>query len=116
MSMELCFWKYKKNVPPSHKAVYERACCGGVELPVLEAMPTMEIRERVAAAFKDWNTSDGDTYEKTGHGAFSIFMTSQIVRFDCYDMKGDEMSRFLEIMKKYGCALYDTQTAELLEW
>lgn len=116
MSMDLDFWKYKNNVEQNHKEVYEQACCGGVELPVLESLPIEEIRGKISNVFKDWTAMDGDTYEKEGHGSFSIFTTSQIVRFDCYDMGGDEMNTFIDIMAEYGCALYDPQTGERFEW
>lgn len=116
MSMDLDFWKYKKDVEQNHKEVYEEACCGGIELPVLEILPIGEIRDRIFSAFKDWTTMDGDTFKKEGHGSFSIFTTSQIVRIDCFDMDGDVMNTFIDIMAQYGCALYDPQTSERFEW
>lgn len=47
--------------------------------------------------------------KKEGHGAFQIFTTSQIVRFDCYGMQGADMNILIDILLDFGCPLYDPQ-------
>ncbi len=50
-------------------------------MEVLEVLPIDEILKKVADSFSGWNIQGGGKdFEKEGHGAFQIFMTSQIVR------------------------------------
>lgn len=109
MSVDLDFWKYKKDVKEDNQMVYEKACCDGMELDILEILPIEDIRNRISVVFKDWTVLDKNNYEKDGYGAFSIFTTSQIVRFDCYGMYGNDMNLLMDIMLEYGCPLYDPQ-------
>ena len=87
MSMDLNFWKYKEDTAHDHSTVYQTACCDGEVMEVLEVLPIDEILKKVADSFSDWNIQGGGKdFEKEGHGAFQVFTTSQIVRFDCYGM------------------------------
>ena len=61
-------------------------------------------------SFSDWNIQGGGKdFEKEGHGAFQIFTTSQIVRFDCYGMQEADMNALTDILLDFGCPLYDPQ-------
>lgn len=55
---------------------------------------------------------DEKNYEKSGQGAFSIFTTSQIIRFDCYGMSEKDMNLLIDIMLAYDCPLFDPQINE----
>lgn len=112
MSMDLDFWKYKKGICLDNREVYLKACCDGEEIDALEQLPIEEILNKLAVVFKDWTALDKNNYEKEGHGAFSIFTTLQIVRFDCYGMNGDDMNLLIDIMLDFGCPLYDPQISE----
>ncbi|WP_028263865.1 hypothetical protein [Atopobium fossor] len=112
MSVDLNFWKYKANVAHDHAAVYRAACCDGELLVELEFLPVDQILKKVNKCFSSWITHDGDKdFEKDGRGAFQIFTTPQIVRFDCYGMQGDDMNALIDILAGFGCPLYDPQVS-----
>lgn len=113
MSMELDFWKYKDNVAHNHAIVYTTACCDGKLMEELENLPTDGILKRISAVFSGWTIqNDGKDFEKEGHGAFQIFTTEQIVRFDCYGMQEKDMNALMDILADFGCPLYDPQISE----
>ena len=112
MSMDLNFWRYKKGAVHDHRKVYETACCDRDLVEDLESLPTEKILEKIAEVFSDWTQLDEKTYEKEPQGAFSVFTTSQIVRFDCYGMDGNNMNKLIDMMLEFGCPLYDPQINE----
>lgn len=84
MSVDLNFWKYRENAVQDHAAVYLTACCDGEVMEELEILSVDDILKKVADSFPDWTIHEGGKdFEKEGHGAFQIFTTSQVVRFDC---------------------------------
>ena len=110
MSVNFNFWKYKENAAHDHGAVYQTACCAGEAMEELEILPVDEILKKVADSFSDWTIYDGGKdFEKEGHGAFQIFTTSQIVRFDCYGMQEVAINALMDILIDFGCPLYDPQ-------
>lgn len=112
MSMDLNFWRYKKGSVHDHGKVYEAACCDGELVEELENLPIEEILKKIANTFLDWEKLDERTYEKEDQGAFTIFTTSQIVRFDCYGVNETNLNKMIDIMLEYGCPLYDPQINE----
>lgn len=111
MSMDLDFWRYQEDAPHDDAMVYQTACCDGEAVEGLEALPIPEILEQVAAAFSDWTANSPRDYEKEGHGAFQIFTTPQIVRFDCFGMSGEDMNALMNVLEAFGCPLYDPQVS-----
>lgn len=109
MGYDMDFWKYKENVPHDNEKVYAKVCCDGEALDELEALPTDEIFKKIETAFSDWAKLDEFTYEKAGRGSFTIFATSQAVRFDCYGMQESDMNTLMDILIDFGCPLYDPQ-------
>lgn len=109
MGMDLNFWKYKEEATHNNNRIYELACCDGKTVEDLESLPIDEILKRISSVFSDWTTLDKNHYEKEDSGAFEIFTTSQIVRFDCYDMQEDDMNSLMDILIDFGCPLYDPQ-------
>ncbi len=110
MSMDLNFWKYKENAAHDNEMVYQTACCEGEWMDELETLPVDEILKKIASVFPDWTIQDGGKdFEKEGHGAFQIFTTSQIIRFDCYGMLETDMNSLMDILIDFGCPLYDPQ-------
>lgn len=110
MSTDLNFWKYREDAVHDHAAVYQTACCDGDVMEELENLPLEEILKKVAAAFSDWTIrDDGRDFEREGHGAFQIFTTPQIVRFDCYGMQEADLNSLMDILIDFGCPLYDPQ-------
>ena len=110
MGMDLNFWKYRENAPHDHAAVYQAACCGGKQMEELELLPIDEILKRISVVFCDWTVhGSGRDFEKEGHGAFQVFTTPQIVRFDCYGMQENDMNALMDILIDFGCPLYDPQ-------
>lgn len=117
MSMDLNFWKYKEGVAHDNDRIYEKACCDGQPVEELERLPIDEILTRIASVFSDWTALDKKHYEKEDQGAFEIFTTSQIVRFDCYGMQEADMNSLMDILIDYGCPLYDPQISTRFdEW
>ncbi len=112
MSYDIDFWQYKENVPHNDDKVYAKACCDGETLKELETLPTDEILKKIEQTFSDWTKLDEFNYEKEGGGAFTISITSQTVRFDCYGMQGDDMNTLMDILKDLGCPVYDPQISE----
>lgn len=113
MSMDLNFWRYRENAAHDHAAVYQTACCNGKAMEELEYLPVDEILKKIAAVFSDWTIQDeGRDFEKEGHGAFQIFTTSQIVRFDCYGMQEGDLNSLMDILIDFGCPVYDPQISE----
>ncbi len=109
MSMDLNFWKYKEGAAHDDSRVYELACCDGGHMDVLEPLPIDEIIGKTAAVFSGWDSPDNCHYEKENRGAFEIFTTPQIVRFDCSGMLGEDMNALIDILAEFGCPLYDPQ-------
>lgn len=110
MSMDLNFWKYKENATHDDAEVYQTACCDGELMEELEMLPIDEILKKISVAFPDWTVqNNGKDYEKEGHGAFQIFTTSQIVRFDCYGVPEADMNSLMDVLIEFGCPLYDPQ-------
>ncbi len=112
MSYDIDFWQYKENVPHNNDKVYAKACCNGEVLEELEDLPINEILNQIDQVFCDWTKLDEFNYEKEGGGAFTIFTTSQTVRIDCYGMQGSEMNILMDILKNFGCPVYDPQISE----
>ena len=111
MSTDLDFWKYREGAAHNDRKIYETACCDGKISEDLENLPIEEILEKVAAAFPCWKALNSKSYENEDGGAFEIFTTSQIVRFDCYGMKGEDMNRLMDILEEFGCPLYNPQVS-----
>ncbi|GAE87916.1 hypothetical protein [Acetivibrio straminisolvens] len=110
MSVDLNFWRYKENFAHDHIKVYRTACCEGELMEELETLPINDILKKIAVAFSDWTIQNsGKYFEKEGYGAFQIFTTPQIVRFDCYDMQEADMNVLIDILFDFGCPLYDPQ-------
>ena len=79
-------------------------------MEVLEVLPIDDILKKVTTTFFNWTIQNGGKdFEKEGHGAFQIFTTSQIVRFDCYDMQEVDLNALMDILIDFGCPLYDPQ-------
>ena len=109
MSVDLNFWKYKQGISLNHQDVYQAACCNGEIIKGLRELPIADIIARIKEVFSHWNYQQENTFESDGTGAFEIFTTSQIIRFDCYGMDANDMNRLIDIMLKFGCPLYDPQ-------
>ncbi len=111
MSMDLNFWKYKEGVVHDNKKIYELACCDGKTMEELENLPIDEIFKKINSVFSNWTALDKNHYEneKEDRGAFEIFATSQIIRFDCYGMQENDMNSLMDILIDFGCPLYDPQ-------
>ena len=109
MSIDLNFWKYKKDIYLDNAAVYQRACCDHEEIEGLELLPVEDVLRAAAGAFPDWSALDPFNYESKDRGSFQISTTSQTVRFDCYSMEQADMKRFSAVMSGFGCPLYDPQ-------
>ncbi len=109
MSVDLNFWKYKKDIYLDNAIVYQNACCHHEEVEGLEVLPIEDILKEIPIAFQEWKSLDPYNYEKKGSGSFQISTTPQTVRFDCYSMDQADMKRFSSIMSKFTCPLYDPQ-------
>ncbi len=112
MSYNLNFWKYKEEAAHDDQKIYELACCDGETAETLENLPIEEILKKISDTFSDWTKLSNNQYEKEGKGAFEIFTTSQIVRFDCYGMQESDMNALMDILIDFGCPLYDSQISE----
>ncbi len=108
MGYDMNFWKYKENVPRDNEKVYAKVCCDGEALDELEALPTDEILKKIEQTFSDWTKLDEFTYEKA-ESTFTIYATPQSVRFDCYGMRESDMNALMDILRDFGCPLYDPQ-------
>lgn len=109
MGMDLNFWKYKEGAVHDDSKIYELACCDGELAEVLEPLPIDDILDKIASVFSDWASMDKKHFEKENRGAFEVFTTPQVVRFDCYGMEGEDMNSLMDILIGFGCPLYDPQ-------
>ncbi len=112
MGMDFVFWKYKKGIAHNDNKIYELACCDGQTAEELEILPIDKILNKVADVFSDWTKVQTHTYEKEDNGAFEIFTTAQIVRFDCYGMQESSINTLIDILLDFGCPLYDPQISQ----
>lgn len=112
MSVDLDFWKYKPGVDHDDQRVYE-ALSDGETLADVQELPIEEIRARVREVFSGWKWPDKDNCENpAGKGGFTLYTTSQLVRFDCYWMSEEQMNRLMDILiEGFGCPLYDPQVS-----
>ncbi|PKV11467.1 hypothetical protein [Xanthomonas prunicola] len=109
MSYDLDFWKYKPGISLDHPFVYERLT-EGEHVEGLEELPIEMMLSRLEELFSDgWAQSDVLHYESDDRGVFQIFTTAQFFRVDCYGMSGEDMNRFIDLGKEFGCPLYDPQ-------
>lgn len=111
ISLDLNFWKYKEGVTHNNHKIYELACCNGETVEDLEILPIDIILKEVENTFSNWVALDSNHYENNCGGAFEIFTTSQIVRFDCYCMQDTDMNSLMDILIDFGCPLYDPNIA-----
>ena len=109
MGIDLSYWKSSPGVGLEPRGVYQTACCDGREIEGLEWLPVDGILSEIEAAFAKWERMDGVTWEKETGGGFQVFTTPQVFRVDGYGLSREEMARFSEMMKGYGCPLYDPQ-------
>lgn len=112
MGYDLCFWKYEKDSYLDNQSVYE-ACCEDETIEGLENLPIDEIVNNIGNAFSDWDALDKYNFENPkGRGAFGIITTPQSVCVQCYGMSGDDMNKFIDVLLKYNCPLYDPQVPQ----
>lgn len=109
MSIDLSYWKTSPGAEPDPKAVYQAACCDGREMEGLEPLPIDAILAEMENTFSKWERMDKATWEKETGGGFQLFTTPQVLRVDGCGLSREEMARFSEMMKGYGCPLYDPQ-------
>lgn len=108
MSLDLSFWKYAPGVSLDPQTVYQ-AVCDGREADGLEALPMDAILGEIEDTFSKWERMDKVTWEKETGGGFQLFPGPQALRVDCYGLPREEAAKFSEIMKGYGCPVYDPQ-------
>lgn len=107
MDVDLNFWKYQKGVYLDNQQVYVTACCEGEEIEGLELLPISEIMEKLKTTFSSWDFVAPDVFDGKEMGYFTIFTTSQIVRFDCCDMIQHDMDTLITVMSEFDCPFYD---------
>lgn len=112
MSMDLDFWRYKEGAAHDDQTVYERVCCDGEDTDLLEELPIAEVLSELEKTFPKWTKLDDNHFESPSGAMFEISHTPKSVRFDCYDMTGDEMNVLIDIMRGFGCPLYDPQVSD----
>jgi hypothetical protein len=113
MSYDLNFWRYEDETAAyDHQAVYERLS-NGEFVEALREIPADAIIGRISEVFAapDWATEDEETWE-SNDGAFQVYITPQLLRFDCYGTNGDDMNRLIDIGIEFGLPLYDPQVGE----
>lgn len=109
MSVDLDFWRYKEGAAHNDQTVYERVCCNGESMELLEELPIAEILSELEKTFCKWNKLDENHYESPSGAMLELSHTPGSVRFDCYGMTQDEMNILIDIMERFGCPLYDPQ-------
>ncbi|MFH6992960.1 hypothetical protein [Flavobacterium sp. FlaQc-48] len=110
MAYDLNFWKYKSNIYFDNQEVYKR-CSEEEIVEGLEELPIDSIRKEIENEFSEWKIDNDSWQNPSGKGAFQISNTTQFVRFDCYNMTGDDMNRIIEVLLQFDCPLYDPQTS-----
>lgn len=111
MSYDLDFWRYKPGVSLDHQQVYERLCESN-SVDGLEELPILEMIARVHQEFRDWEKLDDVTFESADRGSFQLTTAPHFFRVDCYGMNDEDMNKFIDIAKGFGCPLYDPQTSQ----
>ena len=106
MARDLSFWKCKTDTVQNDEAVYNKLIAG-VRVDAVEDLPVKNILLHVKDVFKEWNWTSQTTLEKEEQ-MIELFMTDQIIRFDCYSVTNENMNLIIDIMNKYGCPLYDS--------
>lgn len=106
MARDLNFWKYKTDTVQNDEAVYNKLIAG-IRVDAVEDLPVKNILLHVKDVFKEWNWTSQTTLEKEEQ-MIELFMTDQIIRFDCYSVTDDNMNSIIDIMNEYKCPLYDS--------
>ena len=106
MARDLSFWKYKTDTVQNDEAVYNKLIAG-IRVDAVEDLPVKNILLHVKDVFKEWNWTSQTTLEKEEQ-MIELFMTDQIIRFDCYSVTDDNMNSIIDIMNEYKCPLYDS--------
>lgn len=106
MARDLSFWKYKTDTVQNDEAVYNKLIAG-VRVDAVEDLPVKNILLHVKDVFKEWNWTSQTTLEKEEQ-MIELFMTDQIIRFDCYSVTDENMNSIIDIMNEYKCPLYDS--------
>ena len=104
MGKELAFWK-QNSISNNYSEIYD-TLLSGQHVEFIDTIPSDDIRKRISSEFKDWVCNNKFQYEN-GKAAFDVFITDQIVRFDCYSLTYGELNKIIDIKLEYGCFLYD---------
>ena len=104
MGKELAFWK-QNSISNNYSEIYD-TLLSGQQVEFIDTIPSDDIRKRISSEFKDCVCNNKFQYEN-GKAAFDVFITDQIVRFDCYSLTYGELNKIIDIMLEYGCFLYD---------
>jgi hypothetical protein len=114
MSYDLYFWRYKDGVVLDHQETCEKlADC--LRVKGVEDLPISQMMKRVARSFPKWTCLDTKTFDHKTKGAFQIYSTPQLFCVYCTGMAGDDMNRFIDIGKEFGCPLFDPQVEKRFE-
>lgn len=112
MGYDLNFWAYADESvprgPKDHLAVY-RALCAGDRPDGVRDLPVDAIRAGLDDALAGWNREDDHSFERAGV-SIEVLTTPFWVRFDLFgDWTGDDANALIDLMKPFGCPLFDPQ-------
>ena len=108
MSYDLNFWRHRTEFSAPPEQTYKQLC-RGIEVDGLEDLPIVSFLDRIKEAFPEVEDGGGLLDGKGEIGYFQVSWSPQHVRVDCYGLSGEDMNKFIEIAKEFGCPLYDPQ-------
>lgn len=106
MSADLNFWKYEKETSLKDSEVYERLSSEEFVNGVA-ALPKADILEQIDSVLEDWDKLGKTNYEKDDE-YIELYITDQLVRFDCSGVSGEHMNLLIDVMLSFGCPFYDS--------
>ena len=111
MGRQLAFWKYENGIALDAGEVYQKSCVEGVSVSGLAQLPVNEILAKAKKVFREYERLDDYNYGGL-EGNFTIYANPQSVVFDCsLRMNETELNKIIDLMKGFGCPLYDPQIA-----
>ncbi len=114
MSYALAFWKQKRPLQSPPVEVYRllnsrRNMDGHVDLPAVAELPVPQILTRLKAVYPGLDPAAPVASFETPDGHYDVSWSNKHFSFLLNADLGDSLNPLIEIMREFGCPLFDPQ-------